>query len=369
MRPYERNYMQIKNKLLDIPIIQGGMGVGVSLSSLAGAVAACGACGVISSVNAGYAEGDFEINPLKANLRALEMHIRKAKKMAADSGGNGLVAVNIMTAVSNYDKTCKAAVEAGADIIISGAGLPLNLPQFTRGTDTLTAPIVSSGRAAKIIMKSYKKHYDVYPDMFVIEGSMAGGHLGFTAEDIAEHTAQSNDEILKDVLAVIEEAHADIPVFVAGGVFDGRDMAHYMCEGASGVQIATRFIATDECDASDVFKKKIVNARKEDIRIIKSPVGMPARAIDSPLLKKLAAGERFPARKCNGCLTTCKKDLSIPYCISRALIAAVKGDMDNGLFFAGSNAYRVDRIMSVRELINEIVTEYRLNKSDMQAAD
>ena len=259
----------------------------------------------------------------------------------------------------------KEAVEAGADIIISGAGLPLNLPQFTKGTDTLAAPIISSGRAARIIMKTYKKHYDVYPDMFIIEGSMAGGHLGFGADDITQGKTQTNDEILSDVLAVIEEYGADIPVFVAGGVFDGKDMAHYVNKGAAGVQIATRFIATNECDASDTFKQAVVNAKREDIRIIKSPVGMPARAINSPLLERLDAGETFTARKCNGCLTACKKDDSIPYCISRALIAAVKGDWDNGLFFAGSNADRVDRIMSVQELINEIMTDYRLNKSDI----
>lgn len=358
--------MQIKNKVLDVPVIQGGMGVGVSLSSLAGAVAASGACGVISSVNAGYAEKDFEINPLKANLRALDYHIKKAKQTVKESGKNGLVAVNIMTAVSHYEESCKTAVLAGADIIISGAGLPLNLPQFTKGTDTLAAPIVSSGRAAKIIMKTYKKHFDVYPDMFIIEGCMAGGHLGFSSDDITNGKAQSNDEILSDVLRVTAEEGVRIPVFVAGGVFDGSDMAHYIKKGAAGVQIATRFIATNECDAADTFKQTVVNAKKEDIRIIKSPVGMPARAINSPLLERLGAGERFAARKCNGCLTACKKDDSIPYCISRALIAAVKGDWDNGLFFAGSNVDRVDRIMSVQELIDEIMAEYRLNKSDMK---
>ena len=220
--------MQIKDKVLDVPVIQGGMGVGVSLSSLAGAVAANGACGVISSVNAGYDEQDFKSSPFKANLRALDYHIKRAKQIAAESTKKGLVAVNIMTAVSHYEESCKTAVSAGADIIISGAGLPLNLPQFTKGTDTLAAPIVSSGRAARIIMKTYKKHYDVYPDMFIIEGSMAGGHLGFGADDITQGKTQSNDEILSDVLAVIEESGADIPVFVAGGVFDGKDMAHYV---------------------------------------------------------------------------------------------------------------------------------------------
>lgn len=343
--------MIIKNKKLDVPIIQGGMGVGVSLSGLAGAVAACGACGVISSVNAGYREPDFEKSPREANLRALENEIKKAREL---SGGKGLVAVNIMTAVSNYDRTCQTAVKAGADMIISGAGLPLNIPEFTKDTDTLCVPIVSSARAARILMKHYMKHYGVLPDMFVIEGCKAGGHLGFTKEELLEGTAKSNDEILKEVL----EVAGDIPVFVAGGVFDGGDMAHYGMAGAKGVQIATRFIATEECDADEVFKQAIVNATEEDIRIIKSPVGMPARAINSPLLKRLDEGGTFPALRCSGCLTACPKNDSIPYCISRALIAAVQGDWENGLFFTGSNAYRVDKIVPVAQLIDELMQEY-----------
>ena len=344
--------MNIKNKHFSVPIIQGGMGVGVSLSGLAGAVAKCGGVGVISSVNAGYREKDFESNPLNANLRALDNEIKKAKTI---SEGNGLVAVNIMTAVSNYEKTCRCAVDAGADIIISGAGLPLDLPVYTKGTDTLCAPIVSSGRAARILIKHYMRHYQVKPDMIVIEGNMAGGHLGFSEEELLNGTVQSNDDILIDVL----KESGDIPVFVAGGVFDGKDMAHYMKLGASGVQIGTRFIATDECDASDVFKDAIINAGKEDILIIKSPVGMPARAINSPLLKALKQGLKFTALKCNGCLTACPKNDSIPYCISRALIAAVKGDWENGLFFTGSNAYRIKEKVSVKELISEILGEYK----------
>lgn len=350
--------MKIGGKLLEIPIIQGGMGVGVSLSGLAGAVAKCGAMGVISSVNAGYRDALFEKSPKQANLIALKQEIEKARVI---SEGNGLVAVNIMTAVSSYDDTCKAAVEAGADAIISGAGLPLKLPEFTKGTNTLCIPIVSSGRAAKLIAKHYKKHYDVLPDAFVIEGAQAGGHLGFAKEELLNHTAKSNDEILEDVLAVVTDLnnqfHVEIPIFVAGGIYDGKDMAHSMMQGAAGVQIATRFIATHECDAHEVFKQAIVNAKEEDIMIVESPVGMSARAIKSPLIEKLAQGLKFGAVKCNACLTGCKRDDSIPYCISRALIEAVKGNWEEGLFFTGTNGARVNCIMSVSELINEIMTE------------
>ena len=190
--------MKIRTKVLRLPIIQGGMGVGVSLSGLAGHVASCGAMGTISSVNAGYADGEFLTNPVKANLKALAGEIHKAKEIA---GGNGLVAVNIMTAVSHYEETCRCAVEAGADAIISGAGLPLTLPEYTRGSDTLCAPIVSSGRAARLLIRHYRKHYDCLPDFLVIEGSRAGGHLGFSAEELEDHTAKTNEEILRDVLA------------------------------------------------------------------------------------------------------------------------------------------------------------------------
>lgn len=348
---------------LRIPVIQGGMGVGVSLSGLAGNVAKCGGMGVISSVNAGYLEEDFERNPVEANLRALKWHIKKAKEIA---NGVGLIAVNIMTAVSNYEKTCKAVIEAGADAIISGAGLPLKLAEYVKGTNTGFAPIVSSGKAAALLCRNYSKKNDMVPDFIVLEGYKAGGHLGFSPEELREHTAQENDAILREVLEAIkpyeEQYGRKIPVFVAGGVFDGNDLAHFMELGAAGVQMATRFIATKECDADDVFKNAMVNAKEEDIIIIESPVGMPARAINSPLLKRLKAGEKFPAKICNGCLTACKKGDKTPYCISRALIEAVKGNWEDGLFFCGENANRVDKIMTVSELMESIETEWRKSR-------
>jgi NAD(P)H-dependent flavin oxidoreductase YrpB (nitropropane dioxygenase family) len=354
--------MKIRDKELQLPIIQGGMGVGVSLSSLAGNVARQGGMGVISSVNIGFKDPEFEKNPVEANLRCLRSEILKAKEIA---GANGLVAVNVMVAVSNYEQTVKCAIEAGADAIISGAGLPLKLGELTKGTDTLFAPIVSSGKAASLLCRSYQKKNDVIPDFIVIEGHKAGGHLGFSAEELSAHTYKENEEILSEVLEAIAPFEAaygyKIPVFIAGGVFDGADMAHFTRLGASGVQMATRFIATYECDAAEEFKQQIVNAKKEDIIIIESPVGMPARAINSPLLKRLKAHGKFPALKCNACLTACKKGELTPYCISRALIEAVKGNVQDGLFFCGENADRVERIMSVEELMNEIAVQWREN--------
>lgn len=348
--------MRFGAKKLTVPIIQGGMGIGVSLGRLAGAVAACGAMGVISAVNVGFREPDFEKDPHGANIRALHREIALAKEL---SGGNGMVAVNIMAAVTHYDELCQAAVSAGADAIISGAGLPLSLPEHTRGTNTLCAPIVSSGRAARLLMSRYQKKYGILPDFFVLEGHMAGGHLGFSEEEILSETAKSNEEILREVLAEIQAAGVSIPVFSAGGVFSGADLARLMQLGASGVQIGTRFIATEECEAHPVFKDTILKAQKEDIRIIKSPVGMPARAVYTPLLKRLESGETLPAKRCVNCLTGCKRGRAIPYCISQALIKAVTGDLSEGLFFTGSNAWRIDRICTVKELIGEIMNEYQ----------
>lgn len=359
--------MKLKHKELSIPVIQGGMGIGVSMENLAGNVAKCGGMGVISSVNAGFLEPDFETNPKEANIRGLKKAIQRAKEIA---DGNGLVAVNIMTAVSNYENTCRAAISAGADAIISGAGLPLKLPEMIKEQEDsikeqgvssvercLFAPIVSSGKAAMLLCKSYLKKYNMLPDFLVIEGYKAGGHLGFSSEELHTGTAKDNDTILEEVLDAIKpfekEQGEKIPVFVAGGVYDRADMTHLMERGASGVQLATRFIATHECDAHENFKQAIVDAKKEDIIIIDSPVGMPARAINSPLLQRLKEGEKFPPKICNGCLTACKKGDSTIYCISRALIAAVQGDMENGLFFCGENAWRVDRILSVKELMEE----------------
>ncbi len=352
--------MNIGGKELTIPIIQGGMGVGVSLGNLAGHVAKCGGLGIISSVNAGYREADFNTNPKEANLRALEKEIKKAKEIAK---GAGLIGVNIMTAVSNYAESCLCAVKAGADVIISGAGLPLKLPEYVKGSKTLFAPIVSSGKAATLLCKNYSKKYNCIPDFMVLEGHKAGGHLGFSYEELSEHTAKNNEVLLQEVLEAVkpfeEEYNKKVPVFVAGGVFTGEDMARFTKLGAAGVQIGTRFIATDECDAHEDYKKVMVNAKKEDVKIIASPVGMPARALYTPLIQRIEKGEKFTAKICNNCLTACKKGANIPYCISRALIEAVKGNREDGLFFCGENVHRIERIVPVQELMDEIYTEWR----------
>ncbi|WP_029324523.1 NAD(P)H-dependent flavin oxidoreductase [Butyrivibrio sp. AE3004] len=357
--------MNINGKELVHGIIQGGMGVGVSLSELAGSVAKEGCMGVISSVNIGFKEPDFQTNPFEANIRALKAHIRRAKEI---SHGNGLIGVNIMVAVSHYEETVKAAIAAGADAIISGAGLPLNLADLVKDSQTLFAPIVSSKRAANLLCKTFVKRAGIIPDFIVIEGHKAGGHLGFSADDINRNDCQSNLQILKEVKEVIkpfeDEFKKNIRIFLGGGIFDGKDIAEAIAAGADGVQIGTRFIATNECDADDAFKRVIVDATEDDIRIIKSPVGMPARAIYTQLLQSLDNGKTFFAKTCNNCLTACPKGDKIPYCISRALIAAAQGNKDEGLFFCGENASRVSNIVSVKELIDELITGCNAYLSD-----
>lgn len=346
----------IRNRKLSVPILQGGMGVGVSMGGLAGAVASCGGLGCISTADSGYLEDNFRTNPFAANLTALGKEIKKAKEIAKNKG---MIAVNAMVATRQYADAVKCAVKNGADAIISGAGLPLELPSFVGDADVAICPIVSSGRAAKVILEYWKKHFNRAADFIVIEGSKAGGHLGFDEKDILSNACQSLEEILKDVLAIKskyeEYFKSKIPVFVAGGIFDKNDISHFMNLGAAGVQMATRFIATYECDASLEYKNAIINAKQEDVKIIHSPVGMPGRALNTPLIKRLEKEGSIPIDKCAACIKSCKKMDSI-YCITDALINAVKGNYQEGLFFCGANVGRVDRMMYVSELIDELVS-------------
>ena len=351
--------LTLAGRALTVPILQGGMGVGVSLGGLAGAVAACGGMGCISTADTGYREPDFEKDPVSANRRALAAEIAKAKKIA---GGAGIVAINAMVATQNYADAVKTAVEAGVDAIVSGAGLPLELPGLVGKADVALAPIVSSGRAAKLILRRWAKAFGRTADFVVIEGCKAGGHLGFAEEDLLAGKCQTLDEILPEVLAEVKPfeeqfGHA-IPVFVAGGVYTGEDMAHYMKQGAAGVQIATRFIPTYECDASQAYKDVLLNASAEDVRIIHSPVGMPGRALNTPLVQKLSEGMCFPPKRCARCLKGCNP-AQVPYCITHALIEAVKGNVEEGLFFCGANVGRLDKMRSVRALMDELMNEWR----------
>ena len=346
--------MQIGTKTLPLPLIQGGMGIGVSLGNLAGHVARAGAMGVISTANPGYREHDFWTNPREANRRALAHEVKKAKELAR---GAGLVAINAMVATADYVAAVQTAIAAGVDAIISGAGLPLDLPALAEGKNVLLAPIVSGGRAASAICRMWQKRYCRLPDFVVLEGAEAGGHLGFTRQELETRAAKP----LSALLAEVREALAPfggIPVFVAGSVASGADMRRYTDEGAAGAQIATPFITTEECDASQAYKEVFLRTEPQDICLVDSPVGMPGRALRTPLLARLSREGRIAPRRCINCLTPCKP-AETRYCITHALIEAVRGNVEEGLFFCGSGAGKARAIVPVKTLIDEWMKAWR----------
>lgn len=351
--------MKLGNRELALPLIQGGMGVGVSMGGLAGAVAAQGAMGTLSTADAGWNEPDFATHPQQANLRALRREVQRAKRLAA---GAGLVAVNAMVATRQYADSVRTALEAGADAIVSGAGLPLELPALAEGFEALLAPIVSGPRAAQLICRTWAKRYSRVPDFVVLEGCQAGGHLGFEEADLLSGRCTPLSRLIPEVLAALrpfeEKFGRAIPLFCAGGVATGAEMARCTRLGAAGAQLATRFIATEECDAGQGYKDVLLAARPEDLRIIHSPVGMPGRAVNSPLVQRLAAGMRQPPAHCSGCIKSCRP-AETPFCITHALIEAVKGNWEEGLFFSGSRVDLVDRMRTVPDLIDELMKEWR----------
>ena len=350
--------LQIGNKVAKLPLIQGGMGVGVSLSRLAGAVAKAGGVGIISTAQIGFEEPDFAEDSKTANLRAMRQELEKARTIAQEDGScPGLVGFNIMVATRDYEDYVRTAAEAGADVIISGAGLPVDMPAYVEGTDTKIAPIVSSEKAARIILKRWDKRFHRTADFLVIEGAHAGGHLGFSREQLThlyepDYDRQYEEEIRNIIACTNEYAvkyGTSIPVIVAGGIMNGQQTRHMLELGAAGIQVATPFVTTEECDAADAFKQAYVNARPEDIEIVTSPVGMPARAIHNPFLEKIALGKETIS-KCYRCLEKCNPK-ETPYCITQALIRAVRGDVEHGLIFCGDNAAYLDHISTVPEVI------------------
>lgn len=348
--------LNIGGLIAKVPIIQGGMGVAISMSGLASAVANAGGIGVLATAGSGLDEADLKENFIEANNRGLIREIRKARTLT-----KGLIGVNIMYALTNYAELCKTAIKEGIDFIFSGAGLPLNLPDFLNGsTKTKLVPIVSSGRAAKIIGNTWIKKYNYVPDAFVLEGPKAGGHLGYKAENL-ESPDFTLEKLLVEVIAVAEElgkAHGrKIPVIAGGGIYTGADIKKIMALGAGGVQMATRFVATDECDASDIFKQAFVDCKEEDLVIIKSPVGMPGRAIRNKFITAVEQGKKEPFECPYHCIITCDV-VNAPYCIALALLNARKGIMEHGFAFAGSNAYRVTEIVPVKKLVDTLVEEY-----------
>ncbi len=363
--------LKIGDLVVRLPIIQGGMSVGISLSGLVSAVANEGGVGVIGAAGIGMLETDIGTNYKEANQRALRNEIRKARKMS-----KGVIGVNLMVALSDYDELLLTSIEEGIDVLFVGAGLPLKFPKVLveEGMDTIKTKfmvIVSSGRAAKIIFDYWAKHYNRVPDGVVVEGPLAGGHLGFKKEQI-DDPMFSLDKLLLDVISTVRRFEQSfgmkIPVIAAGGIYTGYDIYKYMKMGASGVQMATRFVATHECDADVAFKQMYVNCKQEDLIIIDSPLGLPGRAIRNKFLDDVAKGIKKPFRCFWKCLKPCDYHKA-PYCIAFALANAKMGRMDYGFAFAGANAYKVDKIVSVKELLSSLVAEYVEAQCDDGHAD
>lgn len=343
--------LKIGDLEVKVPVVQGGMGVGISLSGLAGNVSACGGLGVISTAQIGWREPDFYEKPFEANFRAIEKEIKKARELAK----GGVLGVNIMVATQRYEEYVKSAVKAGIDIIISGAGLPIDLPKYVEGSKTKIAPIVSSLKSLTVICRMWERKYQTAPDLVVIEGPKAGGHLGFSREELETVTDEAYDNVIVSIIEKVKEYSEKfskkIPVVVAGGIYERKDMEHVMKLGADGVQMGTRFVTTKECDADDAYKQSYIKATKEDIKIVQSPVGMPGRAILNPFLEKVKT-EKCKIKHCYQCIVTCDKK-TIPYCITEALVNAAEGRVDEGLLFCGENAYRADKIETVAEIMEE----------------
>ena len=343
------------------PLIQGGMGVGISGPRLAGSVARCGAVGTIASVGLAHDSPHFRLEKrsyFDANEIAVKEALAKAREIA---GPDGILAVNCMVALTDYDREVRAAAEGGANVIISGAGLPLRLPEYAKDfPDLALVPIVSSAKAASLIARRWEKQYGRSPDGFVVETpSTAGGHLGAGTMEQVYDPALSLEVALPDVARFVrDEMRSDIPVIAAGGIWDRADMLKAFDLGAKGVQLGTRFACTIEGDASERFKQAYIDAKEEDVVLINSPAGLPGRAIKNPFVAKYLEGNVESNPCFANCLTHCRyrKDRET-FCIAMALVEAFKGDWEKGLFFCGSNVTKVDKIDTVENIIREFFPE------------
>ena len=338
-----------------LPIIQGGMGIGVSLSRLASAVANEGGIGVISGVQIGFRDPNFKQNPIKANLKAIGEEIAKARKLSP----NGIIGMNFMSIDPHYNEYVAEAVKHGIDLIISGAGLPLALPKLVKNSKTKIMPIVSSVRACRLVLTSWLKKDNRIPDGIVVEGPKAGGHLGFKMEDLQNGTMQTLDEALTDVVNFVKDFeqknNVKIPVVAAGGINSHEDIERVSNLGASGVQIGTAFVATEECDASDDFKQTYVNAKPEDARIILSPTGFPARAVNTDFVKNAYDTDGIAVKHCYGCMTGICNPKTTRYCLSDALFTSALGT--GGLVFCGERVGEITEITTVHKLIQKLCNE------------
>lgn len=356
------NKLNIGGLTVPIPIIQGGMGVGVSLSSLASAVAIQGGIGVISCAGLGLIYHKLSQNYKEASIIGLKEELRKAREKT-----KGIIGVNIMTVLTNFADMVKTSISERVDIIFSGAGMPLDLPSYLQpDSTTKLVPIVSSARGAAVICEKWKRNYNYLPDAIVVEGPKAGGHLGYKEEQV-ESIEFSLERTIPEVVSAVrvyeELYNVKIPIIAAGGIYNGQDIDEMMRLGASGVQMGSRFVTTEECDANIEFKNTYINSCANDIGLIKSPVGMPGRAIRSSFINEVEEGKKQPKKCPFHCIKTCNIEKS-PYCIMLALYNAYNGNMQRGYAFAGANAFRAKEITSVKSTFESLIKEYDESHKD-----
>jgi len=345
-----------------LPIVQGGMGVGISLAGLASAVANEGGIGIISVAGIGMREHDYDTNFREANKRALRKEIRLARSLT-----KGIIGINIMLALTDHEELIQAAIEENVDIIVMGAGLPLRIPAMIAEAGltnhhTKLLVKVSSAKAAKLIFQYWANKYNYLPDGVVVEGPLAGGHLGFKKEELTETPVPLQKligETVKAVLSFEEQFEKEIPIIAAGGIYTGKDIYDIMQAGAKGVKLGTRFVTTYECDAAQEFKDSYLACKKEDIIIIDSPVGLPGRVIKNKFVEQMLLGNTKPFKCVCHCLSSCKCS-EAPYCIAQVLCNSAIGNMSEGFAFTGTNAYRATKIQHVSEVISELIAEFNI---------
>lgn len=356
--------LKIGKHTIKYPIFQGGMGVGISWDRLAGNVSKEGALGIISAVGTGYyqkmqfVEKITQSKPFEAinfySKQALNEIFKNARKIC----GNNPLGANILYAINEYGRVVRDACEAGANIIVTGAGLPTNMPEFTKSfPDVALVPIVSSAKALKIICKRWIDRYARIPDAVVVEGPLSGGHQGFSYEDCFKEEYQ-----LENVLPlVVDEVRkwGYIPVIAAGGIWDRSDIDRMLKLGASGVQMGTRWLGSLECDAV-AYRDLMPTVSKEDIELVKSPVGYPARAVKTGIFEAIAQGKAPKIRCISNCVSPCHRGVEakkVGYCIADSLGRGYIGDRECGLYFTGANGYRIQKIQPVKEIIAELVQD------------
>lgn len=355
MQPFNIGDLHVK-----LPIVQGGMGVAVSLSGLASAVANTGAIGVISAAAIGMLEPDYMKNFHEANKRALRKEIRKARTKTT-----GVLGVNIMMALTDHEALIKVAVEENIDVLFMGAGLPLKIPQIIAeaglfGHHTKLVPKVSSAKAASLIFRHWESRYNIIPDAVVVEGPMAGGHLGFRKENLSKNMVplkQLVEETVATLLPFEQRYGKEIPVIAGGGLYTGRDIYEIMIAGATAAKLGSRFVTTHECDASIEYKQSYLSATREEIVIIDSPVGLPGRVVHNDFVQQIMDGEAKPFKCPWKCLSSCDYRRA-PFCIAKALFNSARGNLREGFAFAGSNAYMAKEINYVSDVINDLIADY-----------